>query len=234
MKTLLTTFLGMTVAMLHANIVITEIMYNPAGTDVPSTTFAQEWVEIYNSGTETVDLTGWKLRDEDSNAGNWGTLTGSLAPGQAGVITTSSEANFKAQWSSAADAVIFTVSGWGSLANSVPTAGNEVVTILNHLDVVIDVADYLTVAPWPAAADGMSIYLLPVSWNPTPDTTSNGANWAWSALGVDGAVNPIAGADAWSLTSIGSPGTVVVPEPTTYALLLGLGVLGLLIARRRR
>src|SRR5690606_21912907 len=128
-KTLLTLILCLGTSFLSANIIITEILYNPSGTDIPSETFSQEWVEIYNAGSETVDLTGWMMRDEDGNSSNWGALSGSLAAGEVGVITTSTSDGFKASWPSAADAVIFTVPGWGSIANTVATSGNEVIQI---------------------------------------------------------------------------------------------------------
>lgn len=38
----------------HAQIKITEIMYDPAGSDTK-----REWVEVYNSGTQDIDLSTW-------------------------------------------------------------------------------------------------------------------------------------------------------------------------------
>jgi hypothetical protein len=242
-QSLLTSVLGLmgAVPLLATNIIITEVMYNAAGYDD-----GDEWVEIYNLGDTTIDLTGWKLRDEDTNAVNWGTLSGSLAPGQVGVITLFTENGFKAAWSTAANATIFTTTGWGSLANTVTGAGNEVIRLYDASDNLIDEVDYLTVAPWPleAATNGLSIYLLPGFF--TAELNDDGANWAVSSLGVHGAINPVSVTDtertalnandnrAFGTGNVGSPGIVVVPEPTTYALLLGLGALGLLIARRRR
>lgn len=45
-----------------AEIVITEIMYNPESTDSD-----REWIEIYNSGSEIVDLSDYKLLENDVN-----------------------------------------------------------------------------------------------------------------------------------------------------------------------
>src|SRR5437660_10088889 len=36
--------------------IINEIMYHP-----PSTNLLEQWVELYNPGTNAVDLTGWKF-----------------------------------------------------------------------------------------------------------------------------------------------------------------------------
>lgn len=44
----------------HAQIIIHEIMYDSEGTDA-----GHEWVEIYNSGTIEVDISGFKLREND-------------------------------------------------------------------------------------------------------------------------------------------------------------------------
>jgi len=48
-----------------STIIINEIMYDPATGD--------EWVELYNSGDSTVNLTGWTLKDADDNT--FGDLT---------------------------------------------------------------------------------------------------------------------------------------------------------------
>ncbi len=45
-----------------AQVVFTEIMYNPAGTDT-----GREWVEIYNTGAESVDITTYKLFENSVN-----------------------------------------------------------------------------------------------------------------------------------------------------------------------
>lgn len=231
-KLLLILLLSLATSALSANIIITEILYNPAGGDVPEPgVFAYEWVEIHNSGSETVDLTGWMLRDEDGNSSNWGTLSGSLAPGGVGVITTSTSENFKASWSTAADAVIFTVPGWGSLANNVSAPGNEVTQIQDESGTPVDIADYLTVDPWPTTGGSESIYLLQGFM--TPEANDDGANWAVATLGVDGAINPVAGPDNFNTNTIASPG--VIPEPSTYAVIfLGLVGSAALIRRRRR
>jgi hypothetical protein len=212
-----------------SDILITEILYNPfrsAGGDLPN-----EFVEIYNSGPNPVDLTGWKLSDEDANAGDWGLITGTLGAGEVGVITEFSEADFKSSWSTAADAVIFTVTGWASLANS-GSATNEILEILDASSLSVDVANYSVTAPWPEPSiNGIAIYLLPGSF--TQVDNDDGANWAHAVVGVDGAVDPLGGG-SYDPGNIGSPGFVLVPEPSTFAFILGaLAFLGIAIRRRR-
>ena len=45
----------------HAQIIITEVMYDPAGSDDK-----QEWIELYNDGADAVDLTKWTFADGSS------------------------------------------------------------------------------------------------------------------------------------------------------------------------
>ncbi|MEX0933949.1 MAG: lamin tail domain-containing protein [Candidatus Paceibacterota bacterium] len=42
----------------RAQLIITEVMYDPQGSDK-----GREWVEIYNSGSSAVNLDGWKIND---------------------------------------------------------------------------------------------------------------------------------------------------------------------------
>ena len=42
---------------LHANVIINEIMFNPSGND------DFEWIEIYNSNSNSISLDGWKLKN---------------------------------------------------------------------------------------------------------------------------------------------------------------------------
>lgn len=203
-------------------------MYNASGTDD-----GFEWVEFFNSGPSSVDITGWKLSDEDNNSSGWSQMVGTLGPGEVGIVTLSTEADFKASWPTAANAKIFTSTGWGSIGNTVTASGNEVMTLLDGLEGVgapVDIADYLTVAPWPVGVNGMSIYLLPGALDPASNDT--GSNWAAAAVGVDGAVNPLEGG-IYAVGNIGSPGIVVVPEPSLASMVLGLlTVCGVMYRRR--
>ncbi|MBT4350923.1 lamin tail domain-containing protein, partial [archaeon] len=47
-----------------SQIIISEIMYNPIGSDTN-----KEWIEIYNSGNSPIDMTGWKFRENNVNHG---------------------------------------------------------------------------------------------------------------------------------------------------------------------
>ena len=52
---------------LHDEIVINEIMYHHRSQDVvagqPPVDVPEEWIELYNRGSTSVNLTGWRLED---------------------------------------------------------------------------------------------------------------------------------------------------------------------------
>jgi len=47
----------------QAAIIISEIMYNPSSTEDD-----WEWIELYNSGSSEIDLTGYVIDDDDGTA----------------------------------------------------------------------------------------------------------------------------------------------------------------------
>ena len=50
--------------MAHASVIFTEIMYAPDGADA-----THEWVEVCNTGADTVDIGAWKFFEADTNHG---------------------------------------------------------------------------------------------------------------------------------------------------------------------
>ncbi|MEM6338008.1 MAG: lamin tail domain-containing protein, partial [Bacteroidota bacterium] len=84
----------------YAQIVITEIMYNPASSESNTQT---QYVELYNAGSSAVDISGWQLDDEDADGPN--TIPAGTTPIPAGgvaLIVGSSAADFNGAWSTAA------------------------------------------------------------------------------------------------------------------------------------
>ncbi len=227
----------------NAAVVITEIIYNHEGSENASV----EWFEIYNTGTEAVDLSGWKGRRTSTGAATDSSVFPvgtSLAPSAAAIIlqdpstanvtntgVTLTSYNFANLWGP--NIQLITVSAGLTLAN----AGTRV-ALVDASNVEVDVVSYSTPANgWPAAdtgtTDGVSIYLKPGFI----DTASNdvGTNWARSTVGVDGGslaltIHPLISNALFADTA--SPGVVVVPEPMSLSLIIGAATLGL--ARRRR
>ncbi len=226
---------ALSAASAHGAVMITEIMYNSAGDstwgDGAGSPNCTEWVELYNSGPAVVDISGWKLDDEDAT--NWGPIpAGSvLQPGEVAILCdVTQEADFRSFWGVPSGLKVFQVT-WAALANSA-SATNEVLVLLDAANTEMDKANYEAgTNGWPASTDGRSIYLKDISLD-----NNVGANWGLSAPGVDGAWSPAAtvgkfrGTDGGLSGNVGSPG-YVVPEPSCL-LLLALG-LGLKAARRR-
>lgn len=138
----------------QAQIVITEIMYNPPepGTDT------LEYIELFNPTANAVDISGWNFTKGVTFTFPGGTT---MAPG-AYVIVCENAAYFQARFG-------FTPFQWdGALTN-----GGEDIELSNG-GTVIDNVSYSSAAPWPtgAAGTGSSIVLCDVNAD-----NNNGANW---------------------------------------------------------
>jgi regulation of enolase protein 1 (concanavalin A-like superfamily) len=144
----------------QTSIVINEIMY-----DAPSDQGTGEYIELYNRGSETVDLSGWKITDGvnfDFPAGT------TLAAGAYLVIAAD------AACLSAAHGNIPVIGDWsGGLRDR-----GELIRIEDHNGNFVDEVDYLPEGDWPLLADGdgSSMELR------HPDMDNNiGTAWADSA-----------------------------------------------------
>ncbi|HLP84922.1 MAG TPA: lamin tail domain-containing protein, partial [Phycisphaerales bacterium] len=213
-------------------IVITEIMYNPAGVDE-----GQEWVEIYNPTSGPVSISRWRLQDDDGQTDRFPTGA-TLAPGAVAVVVpirggvsgngtqrrstyVNNATAFAAAWGPGVQ-IIFVDSFWNYPADPVPaattldglsnspSATNEQLRLINDLGVVIDRVDYDDdediVTPWPDDNDGGSIQLLREFVGNVTDN-NNGAAWRLSSPGdALGSRHAVPGAITFSgLNSYGTP-----------------------------
>jgi hypothetical protein len=218
------------------DVIITEIMYNPGGGSTQEQ--RNEWVEIYNNGTTTVDLSGWRLDDEDKQ--DWGRIaSGSLLlPGEVAVLYNSlfglnTDSLFRTDWKVPASAKVFGVA-WsmedegsnkqrGGLFNS-PAIGQEVLTLQDASNNNIDLVDFARDGGWPASPEGASIYVV----NPGADNNV-GTNWLGAVAGTDGAVRP--SGSVFNNNDRGSPGRVTdndVPAVTVSAATVSGNVLSVI------
>ena len=197
-------------------VLISEIMYNPdsyeGGIGKSAPLNQSEWVELYNAGDEAVSLAGFYLQDED---GQTSPLPDSAAiePGQAIVLipSTQSVADFRAAWGKGFD--VYRLDGWtgdkdslSNLANS-PSSSNEVLTLRNADEDVIDEVNYDDEGDWPSdSPDGPSITLNPDAL--TAEKNDTGSNWSRSEKGKLGAKHAKE-TDDYSKKDVGSPGRVV-------------------------
>ncbi len=91
-------------------IAITEFLNNPGVTE------ALEWVELYNYGAESVDLSGWSIADEGVDDAS---LPSVVLPSGGYLILTGDRAEFLADWFGGADqAFVHEVSSGFVLANA--------------------------------------------------------------------------------------------------------------------
>jgi Lamin Tail Domain/CotH kinase protein/Dictyostelium (slime mold) repeat len=155
-----------------AQVVINEIHYNPV-----SGTNAEEFLEFYNLGASSVDMSGWSIAD----AVTLNLPPGTTIPGHGYLVAANSSAGLQAatgyvgaiQWTS------------GNLSNS-----GEAITLRNAAAVTVDTVTYSDHGAWPTAPDGNgpSLELR----NPSLDNSQAGS-WGASTgnYGTPGAQNSI-------------------------------------------
>lgn len=164
------------------NLVINEIMYNTPGVD-------NEWIEIYNNGTTTVNLEGYYIQDNNDLSTKVTFPAGySIAPGQ--YFTVSLEL-LAPPLPFVPDFVGNPQPSW-SLGNT-----SDQVRIFTPGGFLVDLVGYFDTAPWPTAPDGAgpSLSLL----DPNLD---NNVGTSWAASLING----------------GSPGAENFPPTPTLAL----------------
>ncbi len=204
----------------HAQVLITEIMYNPdsheGGVGPNADPNQTEWLEVYNAGEEPVAIGGWYLQDEDGRTVRL-PEGAALEPGEAAVLIpgTQTAEDFRAAWETEDVHAfqVFALDGWArgddamsNLANS-PSATNEVLTLRDAEGQVVDEVNYDDEGDWPTdSPDGPSITLLP--GKPDPGSNDTGSAWARSDAGTLGAWRNTK-TDDYNGEDTGSPGVVV-------------------------
>ncbi|MDP3646377.1 MAG: lamin tail domain-containing protein [bacterium] len=151
-----------------AQVVMTEIMYDlPSGSDS-----GREWIEVYNAGPNSVDLTKLKLFENGTNHKITATAVAStLAPAVYAVIA-DNPTKFKADWPHYV----------GTLFGSTFTLGNDGDTIAlnNASSTALDTVSFTSALG--AAGDGNSLNRFSASETLTPHTPSPGAPMSTSVI----------------------------------------------------
>jgi hypothetical protein len=211
------------VASVQGALVISEVLYNEIGSDAGG-----EWIEIFNSGPSSIDLTGYKIGDEETKLAT-GTGEGMfafpagamIASGQVQIVAVSaaifqSNYGFLPTYEVAAanpgvpDLTVY--SAWdpdGTTINMSNT--NDQALILGPLDEIVDAASW----------SGTFAFDPPLN----ADAEADGQSYE--------RINPYVDANAasdWRLGNPSSPGTTPVPEPATIASL----AIALTMAHRAR
>ena len=175
------------VGTLRAEIVISEIMYNPGGSDFGSGAvqpFNREWIELYNNGNQWLNIEGWQVGDSQDNT--WAAPFPSrtlIGPGQS-LVVTGDAATFDSIWGAGINRI--EVAGFPLLANA-PAPTNEAVAVRNKSGVILDRVNYDDAFGWPRAngSQGQSVFLLPAGLSSSSNDT--GTNWKPSMFGAYGA-----------------------------------------------
>ena len=134
---------------LNASLVLTEIHYNPKGSD------DYEYLEFYNAGTETIDLTGFKLVKNAQNDGLAFSFPASTLEAGAFLLLVEDATTFAARYQTSSSAYYqenITVSGtWsGGLGND-----GEVIILQDPSGQEVFQFEYDNVNDWPEEADGL-------------------------------------------------------------------------------
>jgi hypothetical protein len=172
-------------------VIITEIFCNPANND------DVEFIEIFNTTNQVIDISGWYLDDEDSTHGSPFPAGTMIGPHQAlavigrvfqGVPPPHTDANH--QWTTERLEAAFGPGAAGrflvvdlniTVANT-PTIFNEVPFIVDADGDVVDIANYENAEHgWPAVVSGHSIQLRPQFLN----SVDNDRGCAWMDSGSD-------------------------------------------------
>ena len=151
-------------------VVISELMYNPASDETPPG--KGEWIEVVNTSTAPIDLSSWKFDDEDQGPDDdWGAIPNGTVLGvdQVAVFFDSafvSESDFRSAWNVPAEALVVGIS-WGDLSND-PNSLSEQLQLLDSLGTEIDFVNYDDSGTWPSdEPEGASIF-----WTIFPSTTT--------------------------------------------------------------
>jgi len=146
---------------INAQLVISEISYNPpeSGTD------SLEYIELYNSTTEEIDLSGYIIEDNAADT----ILTGTIAASGYAILAINPTA-------------IMTVLGVEAIEieRIATNNGGERIAISSPSGVLIDEVTYSDDAPWPTFADGTDGAGATIELCDLTSDNTEGANWGAS------------------------------------------------------
>jgi hypothetical protein len=179
-----------------ATVAVTEVSPWSSG----SSAYAADWWELTNTGTKTIDLTGWKVDDESNASGTAIALNGvtTLAPGKSAIFiegnATTAEA-FKTAWFGGSPPAGFQIGTYSGSGIGFGTGGDQV-------NVFDGAGNHVTGVAFGASTSGQTFDNTAAKGSATgpPPTIST-----LSAAGVNGAFT--VGSET------GSPGAAAVATP---------------------
>ncbi len=202
-------------------VIITEIMYDPQSSE---TTTQTQYIEIANTTPNAINLNGWTIDDEDSDGPN--TLPDvTLPPYGIAVICGGTQADFEGAWGSGYLIISLKDDGQTmfNMSNS-PSSTSEIIQLRDNNGNLVDEVNYDDASPWPSNNDQSSIYLNIPKDQMNATSNNDGANWALSVDGVDGARTSVA-SGVWSGGDVGSPGNILGDNalPVSLSLFRAMG-----------
>jgi len=126
---------------LHSPVLIIDEINFKSGTAKPT----GDWVEIYNPGTNSMDMTGWSFKDGD-NKHNFLFPSGYNLPSNGYVVIAEDLVAFQATDPGVSNVV-------GSTAFGLSSTG-EYVRLYDNLGQLVDSVNFGIASPWPAGASG--------------------------------------------------------------------------------
>lgn len=214
-KTLLLMSLLSMNTLAHADVRITEWMYNT------NSAASGEFFELTNFGNTAVDFTGWSYDDDSRVAGTVSLASfGIVAAGESVIVTELTATAFRNLWNLAADVKV--------LGNLTVNLGREDEINIFNGNVLVDRLSYDDRQGLGPRTTGNSA--VPGSWSVVGANQASG--WVFTQAG------DVHGGFANKVGELGSPGSAAfiaaVPEPSSYALLMaGLILMGFIGYRRQ-
>lgn len=139
-----------------AQVVLNEIMYDLEGSDS-----GREWIEIFNGGSQTIDLSTWKLFESETNHKlNHIQGTPTVGPGAYVVIADNTE-KFLIDWPQYS----------GALYDSSFSLKNTGELLVLRDENLLDIDSVAYLPDWGGAGDGASVQRINTTWessSPTP------------------------------------------------------------------
>ncbi len=160
-----------------AEIIITEIMANPIEDET-----LNEWIEIYNNGTEAIDIEGWMISDEsetDKIEGGLYNKKGTIIPPQRFALITDEMTRVYNNFNVSSGTIPLYVDD-SSIGNGLRNSG-EKITLSNRTEIIQEIE-------YPKIEDGKSWSYFNNSWTesePTPgfgNIPLIGCDWAVKIL----------------------------------------------------
>lgn len=184
---------GLCFATGRAEVIITEIMYNPQGTDfdpAPNPDIYREWAELFNNGPSAVDISGWQFGDSQDNQWASAFPSGTILAPFSALVVTGNSSSFDDGWGTGINRI--QVNSFPTLANT-PTPAEETAELRKPrlgfpgLYDTVDSVNIDSANGWPktTGSDGQSIFVLPSGMTSTGNDI--GTNWRPSMWGAYGA-----------------------------------------------